>query len=439
MAFAAQGKLKELQKYFMLFVFVLAMVMRLGYGLAAEHDRPLRADALKYALLGINIAGAGEYTFEESGVTSKLITPGYPFIVAVFAAAFDEFSNAYLAILGLQILLSSLVAIFTYLVCLRFLNNAISCAVAIAVVISPHLIVSSSYFLTETTHSFFLILSIWLLVKAVETETLVIAVIAGLAFGYSALIRPSVLLFPLAMLLLIAWKYRSPVNLKLGACFLFAAYLLWMPWQLWEAESEESNARAVFAMGSYPDMIHESPQLRGHPYDEDPDFERMSEDWEYTREILSRRFLDEPTKYLSWYLIGKPIMLWSSSVIQGQGGPFIYPIISSPYDNAGIHLLTMNVMMAIHIPFLLLALLAVLKGIGELLSKKKSCHLILGIMILFVLYHTGIHMVLAALPRFSIPYYPILFMLAGYGASYVWEEIEKRKNSDLKELEETTA
>jgi len=426
---APETRLNQYQWAFILLIFLLSLIVRLGYGISAEHDEPLRADALKYALIGIHLVESGSYSYEDSGETSKLITPGYPFIVAVFASMFDDFSNAYLAIIGFQILLSSFVSVLSYLIALRFLNNIAAGIVAFGVAISPHLIISSSYFLTETTHSFFVIFAIYLLILAVEKRALTIAIIAGLVFGYSALIRPAVLLFPLPLLAIFWWKYRYTINLKLSLCFVVAAYLLWMPWQLWEAESKDSNVRQVLALGAYPNMIHNTALYRGFPYREDPEFELMQNDWGQTREILMRRFAERPFTYLQWYLIGKPVMLWSAYAIQGQGGPFIYPIISSVYNTNPIYSLSLRIMMPLHKILFLLAVIAVALEVFRFGFRKEPSNYIVVTLVLFVLYHSGVHMVLAPLPRFSFPYYPILYMLAAYAATTIITEI-KRRNKD---------
>jgi 4-amino-4-deoxy-L-arabinose transferase-like glycosyltransferase len=429
MGLAQQVKLTKVQLCSILVIFLVALLMRLSYGLSAEHDVPLRADAYKYAMIGINLAESGTYSYDESGATSKLITPGYPMIVAFFVSLFDDFSSAYIAILAFQILLSSFVAVLTYLISIRFLNNLAAVIVAGAVAISPHLIISSSYFLTETTHSFSLILSIYLLLLAVEKRVLGIAILAGLAFGYSALIRPAVLLFPIPLVAIIWWKYHSGINLRVALCFIVATFLVWTPWQLWEADTEESNVRQVLALGAYPNMIHESPELRGFPYQEDPEFELMQADWANVRSVLSQRFSQRPLTYLEWYLVGKPIMLWSAWAIQGQGGPYIYPIISSIYSENRVYSFSLLLMMKVHTIIFLIAFIAIVSGLLRLFLMNKDVHFIITTLTLFVLYHTAVHMVLAPLPRFSFPYYPILFMLAGYGSLIIWNEINRRRNN----------
>lgn len=423
-------KISQYQWWFMVLIFLVSLLARLSYGLSAEQDTPIRADALKYATIGINLVDSGTYSFEESLQTSKLITPGYPFIVAAFVYLFDDFGSAYVAILGFQILLSALVSVLTYVISLRFLNNIAAAVVAVGVAISPHLIVGSAYFLTETTHGFFFIFALFLLLLAVEKQLLWLAVLGGLVFGYSALIRPAVLLFPIPLVVVLWWKYRQQVNLRLSGVFLIAAFAVWTPWQLWEAESDDSNVRQVLALGSYPNMIHESPLYRGIPYREDPQWEAMQTNWDDTRTILMQRFSDRPFTYLQWYLIGKPIMLWSAWAVQGQGGPFIYPVTHSVYNDNALYSGSLRLMMFIHKFLFVFALIAVAAEFVRLVFLHKPAHFLLITLIVFVVYHTAVHMVLAPLPRFSFPYYPVLFILAAHGVTQFVTQIKKQMADD---------
>ncbi len=402
---------------------LFSLFLRIGYGVSAEHDNPLRADALNYARIAINLVESGTYSYQEDLVTSKLITPGFPLIVAFFASLFDEFSSAYFAVIGFQIFLSTLVVLLTYLLSLRLMHKNAACVTAVAVAISPHLIISSSYFLTETSHSFFVLLGLWLLVVAIEKKLLRVALLAGVVFGYAALIRPAVLLFPIAALIIFWWKYRTDASPRLLAAFLLTSSLMWLPWQIWEAESDESNSRAVFLLGAYPDMTYETPQMRGFAYREDPEFQAMRESWSKTREVLGARISEDPLTYIGWYLVGKPVTLWSGSMIQGQGGPFIYPIISSVYDDPGLYSLTLLLMMNLHLLLFFAAVLVIAYEFLRLIFSDQKPDWVLAVVILFVLYHTGVHTVLAPLPRYSTPYYPLLFMLAIYGCAGVIEKI----------------
>ena len=424
MDFVSRLKLNKNQLVFISVLLLFSFFLRLSYGISAEHDNPLRADALNYAKIALNLVESGTYTYKDDLVTSKLITPGFPFIVAFFAKLFDGFPGAYYAVIGFQIIISTLVVLFSYLLSLRVMNNIAACVTAIAVSISPHLIISSSYFLTETSHSFFVLLGIWLLVVAIEKKMLKIALLAGLVFGYAALIRPAVLLFPIAALLIFWWKYKAEASPRLLFAFLLTTALVWLPWQIWEAESDESNSRAVFLLGAYPDMTYQSPAMRGYAYREDPQFQAMRESWSKTREVLGQRFSEAPFTYISWYLIGKPVTLWSAYMVQGQGGPFIYPITSSVYDDPGIYSLSLFLMMSLHGLLFFAAVLVVVVASLRMVFSDDKPDLVLAMVVLFVLYHTGVHTVLAPLPRYSTPYYPFLFMLAVYGCTAVFEKIK---------------
>ena len=167
--------------------------------------------------------------------------------------------------------------------------------------------------------------------------------------------------------------------------------------------------------GVYPKfMYRERPETVGFPYRFDPESPRISADLSSVLGEIRRRFTEEPGRHLRWYLIDKPIALWSWSAVQGMGDSFIYPVSDSPYLHSPAFQASHRLMRWLHWPLVVLgglgALLVWLPAVARRLDAAQR--LTLRTMSLLLLYLTAVHCIGAPFPRYSWPLQPMLFLLA---------------------------
>ncbi len=163
-----------------------------------------------------------------------------------------------------------------YAMALRLLPVAFAGIAGLLVALSPHLIASTGYFLTETLFTFYLVLATWLSVQALQHKQLRWFVLVGVVAAFGALTRPVLALYPLVVILLL-WRFAARAEwLKLSAAVVVGFALLWSPWQLWKSQhfntEEAALGPASFALGIYPSLIYKDPAMRGRPYADDPTY-----------------------------------------------------------------------------------------------------------------------------------------------------------------------
>ena len=309
------------------------------------------------------------------------------------------------------------------------------------IALSPVLTVIGGFLLTETLFSFVLVCAVLAMLRALQAKSPSGALMAGILFGFGALIRPVVLLFPALFGLLIFVAFSSNSGLRrLALPLLLGSALAWSPWLAWstlETATRGSNARDAIAFGMYPDFIYKDPALRGYPHRDDPAFARISQSYSSILETLWQRAREEPARYLRWYLVGKPTAFWSGDDPSGMGGPFVYNVKSTLYHKQfPVHIYELS--------YRAQPLLVLLGGIGVVCAGLRLRHrqllfaeapAALLLVSCLMVYVTLLHMLTSALPRYGFPFFPFLYMIAAYavccllrGASYCVARVQRRVN-----------
>ena len=86
----------------------------------------------------------------------------------------------------------------------------------------------------------------------------------------------------------------------------------------------------------------------GFPYRYDPRSGKIAKSVSSVMAEITRRFREEPAAHIYWYLLQKPVTFWSWGMIQGQGGPFVYPVVKSPYFHRGAFYHSLKLMEKLH-------------------------------------------------------------------------------------------
>ncbi|OHX37782.1 hypothetical protein BJL95_08255 [Methylomonas sp. LWB] len=402
---------------FAAFVFVCGLLPRLSYVYSMEIDYPFRADAGKYLQLAINLVENHGYSLAESApfTPSTLISPGYPAFLAVILDATGDIQHFYNTVLLSQALLSSLTVVGAFYLALRIGGLQAAVPAGLLVALSPQLIIGAGYILTETLSSFLITFCLALLLAGFSRGRPTLFVACGVVLALAAYVRPAVLLLP-GTLLPLAWWTRN--HLKNCLIMAVTAAVIWSPWQIWQSKhrqaGEVSLAAAALTLGGYPDLIFKSPEFKAYPYREDPQYAAMSQSLGEAYRVIRERAAAEPWKFLNWYVFGKPMMYWQAEEVAGPGGPYVYNINSSVFTRQAIPAASLNGMMALH-PFIIaLTAAACLWTLIDLCRRRSSpatqpAWLLCAAL---VVYFTAVHTVLAPLPRYAFPIYPIAYALA---------------------------
>lgn len=306
----------------------------------------------------------------------------------------------------------------------RLLNRDWGLIAALLTAFSPHLVNLNVYLLTETLFGFTLLLFVWSVRWLGAKPDLPRVLLASALLGVAALVHPAVQHFVLLWVLLVALTLPRPTGPRAGLAVALAAVvgfaIVFGPWVyrnltvLHAAEDDQPMINTLHH-GIYPNFMYQDrSETFAYPYRFDPNSARISADIPSVLNEIGRRFTEEPARHLRWYLIDKPIALWSWNSVQGIGDTSIYPVSDSPYlHNPGFQA-SHRLMRLLHWPLVVLggigAILVWLPAVGRRLEAAQR--LTLRSMSLLVLYLTLVHMVGAPFPRYTWPLRPLLYLMA---------------------------
>ncbi len=398
----------------------ISLILRIGYGLTLENEYPFRADAGKYLTLALNLVNHGIYSLGGSPPleTSTLITPGYPLLLSLILRLTGDLNLTYQAVLVIQAVFGTATAMLSYAIARQcHLPRAAAILAFVLVSFYPHQITSGGLILTESLFTFLMTLATFLLIKGVQEEHSKAWLFAGIILGVAALTRPIALPIGVGIWLTFCFVQPRLEIAKRAIPVAILPLLMYSPWMIFtsihENPEQVSNAKSVFALGTYPNFTYKTDRYYGFPHREDPNYPKMQESLSFSLSELRHRASLEPIKYLYWYTIGKPLSLWQWDIIQGAGGANIYPIKHSLYNSSALYGHSQTLLKTLH-PILvtlafLTAVVVLLRSFFRHLARRETGLLILAAIFAYIVLA---HTIMASLPRFSIPFQPTMIVLA---------------------------
>lgn len=427
-------------------IFSVGLFLRIQYIETTIIPNPIVADARQYVTYGYNIITHGIYSKELSNNPrpDSFRSPGYPLIIAA-SMYFGGIEGYYQLIIITQVIISSLLVLLTFFIGIHFMHYYYALIAAFMVAINPHLISISSYLLTESFFSFFLISSILCFILAFQKKQLLLFILAALLFGYTYLINETALLIPFlfAVLWLIKTR-RSTEGIErkklyyILILFIFIFGLFPAGWNIRNnislpPGSPTGNSRLISTMshGAYPGFLYQDPKYKYFPYREDPMQPEFGSSLHSFGKVLWARFKVNPVRYISWYVFEKPYYLWSWNILQGQGDVYIYPVTTSLYISNNSANLSREMVKFFHPVFLVLGLI----GAIFLIFLKKECksgrvseYDVAIFPFIICIYYTVIYTISAPWPRYSVPLRPELYLCAMWCLyTFVQHSIKKSK------------
>jgi len=416
-----------------LIVFILAAIIIIGLEfrlhsvISTVVDHPIRADAKDYLAYAYNIRYLYTYSRNLTSNTDTLSpdalrSPGYPLFVSLFLDKRIS-HKAVFHVLVTQALLSTLVILLTYAVFFTILGAPIALLAALLTALSPHLITVNVYLLSETWFCFLLMSFLWILSKLKSEPHPIILLCLGATLAAASLTRPwlQYFIFLLIPLLLFFRSLSQPrrVSVYVAVGF-FTIMALWIIRNIVTLGISTDSTLMINTLhhGLYPNFMYEHrPESFGFPYRFDPRTSEISASLQSVLTEIVRRFKEMPIEHLQWYLLGKPVTLFSWNIIQGMGDVFIYPVIRTPYYELAHFKVSHEIMRFIHLP---LVIFSVIGSFIAWVPKEKlrlsepGLFMVRCISLLFG-YFILLHMVVAPFPRYSIPMQPIIYGMALFG------------------------
>ncbi len=413
---------------------LLSAVLFFQNVLQTNIDHPIRGDAKDYVAYAFNLKMHGVYSRSEPDTALELLkpdalrAPGYPFFLSFFVDS-ERQTFAVANVLLMQAVLGVLTVMAYLWLFRRLMPTGWALPAGLLTAISPHLLNTSVYILSESLFTFMLGLHLLVLERAIRLKQVHWAFIAGLLLAIGFLVRPTTqyLFFVYLAIAIVrfrtfAWDYRK--NLIYFLLPVLMAIGMWSVRNLVETgRSSDPTLTANFLQhGMYINMMYEDhPETYGYPYRYDPVSREIEGDTGKILEVMGQKFLQNPRRYFAWFLIGKPIQFFSWNLTESVGDAFVYAPIYSPYFDQGLFDITHAAAKALH-PFLMFfgivgAFFAVFQ------AKKNRVAVLLGIV---MFYFLGLHMIGAPFPRYSIPLRPMNYGLALFALHELTQWVKAR-------------
>lgn len=429
--------------YVLLLLTFLAFFYRLHYSEVTEIYEPIRADAAQYLKYAANLRFYGVFSqdYPPKNIPpqpDQYRTPGYPIFLSIVMKLGGE-KHYYSNIILVQATLGALLVPFTYLIARNLLSIGLSILSSVLVLLSPHLVSLGSYILTETLFSFMLLISVFLYFKAESSGKRFIFAMAGASFGLAYLVTPTVFFIPFILATInCVLYYNNGISsvLKKQAVFvlcftLFVAGYSGRNFVNVKPENKEGRAWENIVFGTYPSYLHKDLKYKNYPNRDDPRFNEYAKSVKIFLSDFIPKVEEDPVKYIKWFFLGKPMVLWQWNILQGQGDVYIYPVTTSLFTSSFLAKLIHQTMKYLHPIVLVVTLLG---GICYLLSLRRKEKLdnmdifslsIYGIL----LYYTALYVVFAALPRHSIPLRPELYLAFSCSLNVLFRQFNLQNNN----------
>ncbi|MBL8732252.1 MAG: glycosyltransferase family 39 protein [Planctomycetes bacterium] len=390
-------------------VVVVAAVVRIAFVSTGRVLSPLRADAGEYAQYAANLVTHGTYSLAQSvpPPPDSFRSPGYGLLLAACRLGGGQAWQT--VAIALQVLLGTLTVLLCYRLARRSVGFAAALAAGALAALSPHLVVSSGFVLTECLTTFLVTCGLWLCLCA---SGAVRFACGAAVLGFAALCN-EVYMFVPVVVAMAAWR-QDRRRLWLA---LVIGLLPTVAWSLRNASTELARTggqRAVASVshGSYPGMVYGESKWFGYPYREDPEQPAMASSWAALWAVLGPRIAADPLRYARWYVLEKPIWLWSWPLVQGRD-VCVYEVADSPYERQPVMQASHTLMRWLHLPVMLLAAITAVGGLRP--SRRDGVpgqRALAAIVVLATLAYLPV----IPDPRYLQPVRPLLFVLAAVGA-----------------------
>lgn len=402
---------------------------------------PIRADSRDYLAYAHNLRFKGTYSRDHSAVShpdrsiqpDAYRNPGYPLFISLFVDRKPSTKNIFNIIFA-QMILSSITLAIAFYVFRGFLSKFWALAAALLTAISPHLIVANSYVLTETLFCLILVLTAAIARLHTEQPSIFRAAAIGICLGGGFLVRPSLLFFPIIILGFLCINYGRKRGFFYFVGLLAGFVLVTSPWFIrnlvtLNTLSDQRLKIAFLHHGLYPDFTYNGDKTSfGYPYQFDPRSDEIRQNTATVLNEIVNRFQSKPIEQILWFVVKKPVALWSWNMVQGHQEVFVYEVSSTPYQDDGLFRLTHRLSRALHWPIIGLAFMGLwIAWFTSLPYDATKPKLLLARFIsALLIYFTLLHMVGAPFPRYATPLRPLLYAMAMFTLSYCIDMIRNR-------------
>jgi hypothetical protein len=352
-------------------------------------DFPIRSDTLSfYHPIAQNLADGNGFTID--GNPTARVAPLYPFLLSIIYTMGGDFYSMYI----LQVFLLAGIGAISFLIAKKFIPPIFAFLASLNITAWPYLLLYTKFALTEIVFIFFLIWSVFYLLKFIGGPSVKNGVFAGLMIGLATLTRPTTLLFPFWIFmaltglgLFLKYKKISFPGYKQWLLMIVAFVLVISPWTI----------RNFILFGEIIPITSGLEETTNRAY----------ETLDYTQ---GSQIKENPTLRDNIFARIKNVYLFWNPGAEGTNAEFLL-------SKSGLFSV---IFLLYKIIFISIAILA----LSSFLLPKKNPHLI--ILLITILYFWAIHTILYPYPRYTLPIIPLAIILSWITIYELWKIKLKR-------------
>jgi 4-amino-4-deoxy-L-arabinose transferase-like glycosyltransferase len=428
-----------LRTLFFSLVLLLSAWVQINVVARTSVESPIQADTVHYVSYAWNLRAHHVFSRAPTWATGdtaspmpdKMTLPGYPAFLSMLLDGPPDMRFIRRAVFA-QAALGVATCAFVLLAALRLLPFGWAVATGVLTAISPHLATISTYLLTEALYTTLVAASIYVLVRTAEDNSRARwYAAAGLVLGLASLVRPQLQLVPFVLLAACLCVRGLRPRLRPAILGLMCFLAVVMPWQLRNAGIERNQAdpdllAATLYNGAFPDMMYQGdPASYGFPYRYDPDKALHGSDVPAAVAFISQQFGKAPLQMSRWYLIGKPRLFLSWNIIVGMGDVFIYPVSNSPYLQSPLFRAMRALVSWLHWPLMIAALCALVAAWRPIAIVPEHRRVVRMLALVFAVVLL-MHIIGTPLPRYGIPFRPLVYLLGMAMLHGIWQWLRPR-------------
>ncbi|MDP4094174.1 MAG: glycosyltransferase family 39 protein [Bacillota bacterium] len=375
-------------------------------------------DDVKYLRSGWILADGGSFTYNNPDKPTVFIMPALSYIIAFFAMIFGKLSSI-VALRIFQAVLQTLCLLLIFYTARKIFNSKTGIAAVLLSAFYFADIYSANMVLTETIFRFLVLCLVYVSIYALEERKTVLYAAGGIIWGLAALFKPTIVLFPL--LILIAWilkKYSLKEIIKYTFVSAVAFCIVLSPWWIrnynvfHEFIPFTRSSGNPMLQGTYIFYNQTSAAKDGLDYSQfkySPTGDESVNDKVETQKAVYRLknlVPEKPLQYLFWYTFGK-------TVVQ----------IGAPFYWKGLLGMSVPLVWIYHYLLIFLCIAGLI-----LYYKKKDRNRSGTFLFSVIIYFIAVYLPFYAFSRYFYPAMPIVEIFAAYR---LVEMLEKRKAKKL--------
>lgn len=381
-------------------VFFLCALSAFIYGdyfLLGSPDK-MDNDDVKYIRSALTFGETGQITYHRPDTPSVYIMPG----IVILLSPFVKLLGAETGVTAFRVFQGMLQALCIYLIFLIGRESFNSTTGAVAAVLDalylPE-IFASCLILTEVPFRFFLLLLIYLTIKAFKLKKARYYGLGGAAWASACLFRPTIALYPsVIMVMWLIKRYSLKEMLQYFSIAVTVFCVIMAPWWIRNYIIFKKpilltvSSGNPFLQGTYIDYDQSrdyTPYLK--PLDDDIMNTNQTE-MDTGKARLAKYAKEKPLLYLYWYTVGKTLYFWKL--------PYYWKQVF------GIHLVYVGIY---HYLILGAGLFSAIFSLRE----KEGCGFFL---LLVILYFNLVHLPFFTSERYAYPVMSLVIILAAYAA-----------------------